>query len=207
MYVQPGTQSNDDGYNLFRRAIVERDEEAWTESVARYRPLLVAWANRYGGDRLVGERCDDVADQALARAWKALSPTRFTAFPTLAAVLAYLQICVKAVVIDCIRAQSARQRLGQKLEANAAVAPEQIVEESLQRAEIWRIASALAETPLDRIILIESFVYGLPPRTILTRHPQLFAGITAVYNAKRNLLDRLQRNHELRQVYEEMFAV
>jgi hypothetical protein len=42
-------------------------------------------------------------------------------------------------------------------------------------------------------------VLDLPPRLILTRHPDLFATIGAVYAAKRNLLERLRRSPVLRQ--------
>ena len=34
------------GYELFRRAIVERDDEAWAEIHSHYRPLLLSWARQ-----------------------------------------------------------------------------------------------------------------------------------------------------------------
>jgi len=80
--------SQQDSYELFRRAIVERDEQAWIDSAARYRPLLAAWASRCSASAALTESYDDLADQAFARAWSALSPERFANFPTLAALLA-----------------------------------------------------------------------------------------------------------------------
>src|SRR6187431_2463045 len=37
-------QTHDESYELFRRAVVERDAEAWTMLAARYRNLLIIWA-------------------------------------------------------------------------------------------------------------------------------------------------------------------
>ncbi|MDQ2996368.1 MAG: sigma-70 family RNA polymerase sigma factor, partial [Chloroflexota bacterium] len=81
MQAQPSGQSQQDGYELFRRAIVERDDQAWIESAARYRPLLAAWASRCSASAALAESYDDLADQAFARAWSALSPERFASFP------------------------------------------------------------------------------------------------------------------------------
>ncbi len=68
------------------------------------------------------------------------------------------------------------------------------------------MASSLAETPAERVVLIESFVNELPPRAILSQYPQFFADIAAVYNAKRNLFTRLRRSEDLRGLYEAFVA-
>jgi len=62
------------------------------------------------------------------------------------------------------------------------------------RAELWRRISRLAETEQERIVLIDNFVYDLPLRTTLARHPELFPDIQAVRAAKHDLLARLQRH-------------
>ena len=79
---------HDDSYDLFRRAVQERDADAWATIAARYRYLLVFWAAKCPTTQSAGEHCEDIADRALARAWAALSPERFGAFPNLAALLA-----------------------------------------------------------------------------------------------------------------------
>src|SRR5262245_44443638 len=100
-----------DGHELFRRAIVERDEMAWSEGMRRYRTLLVYWATRSAAKASVGECGDDIADQAISRAWTALSAACFERFPNLAAILGYLRACVASAVIDCARGQQATERL------------------------------------------------------------------------------------------------
>jgi hypothetical protein len=56
-----------EGYHLFQRAIMDCDEDAWAASVARYRPLLIAWASARSAALPAAEHCDDIADQAFAR--------------------------------------------------------------------------------------------------------------------------------------------
>ena len=200
-------QQDIDGYELFRRAILERDEAAWAAIHARYRALLIAWAYHSNSRVYAGEWCDDIADQAFARAWVALTPARFAEFPTLPRLLGYLHTCVMTTVIDNGRARASSERTLNKLEVGAVATPEQIVVAEVEREELWRVVSALATTEAEQVVLVESFAYGFPPRTILARHPQLFANVAAVYSAKRNLFARLQRNRELLRINDEYASV
>src|SRR5262245_25996341 len=201
--MQASEYSNHDGYDLFRRAFVERDEQAWAESTTRYRPMLISWAGRCSASATIMERCDDIADLAFARAWSAISPERFAKFPSLGALLAYLRACVTTAVIDCARSEILNERLYQVAEADDVATPEQVVFAQLDRQEFWRIASSLAQTKQERVVLIEGFMYDRRPRAILARHPDLFANATEIYAAKRNLIDRLKRCAELRRLYRE----
>jgi len=201
--MQSREYANDNGYELFRRAFVDRDEQAWTDSTDRYRPMLISWAGRCSASATIMERCDDIADLAFARAWSAISPERFAQFPTLGALLAYLRACVTTAVIDCARSEMINERLYQVAEVDDVATPEQLVFEQFDRQELWRIANGLAHTEQERAVLIEDFIYDLRPRAILTRHPELFASATEIYCAKRNLIERLKRCPELRQIYQE----
>jgi len=195
-----------DGYTLFRRAIVERDEDAWAAIAVRYRRLLIAWAGQCSARVCIAEEGDDIADQAFARAWRALSSAQFATFPNLAALLAYLRTCVAAVVIDLNRSQSAYERARQCVTLNDVATPEEIILDQWLHEELWRCVEAVIATPQERTVLIESFVYDLPPRVIHARHTALFADVAAVYNTKRNLLSRLQRNPMIRELRAELQA-
>jgi DNA-directed RNA polymerase specialized sigma24 family protein len=196
----------DDEYEVFRRAIVDRDEDAWAAIYGRYRSLLVAWARHNSTTAQIGEYYDDIADQAFARAWTALSPQHFDQFSSLAKLLAYLRTCVMAVVIDHARARAARERMFLKLEVEPLATPEEEVLGEIGRVELWQLVRRLIETDQERTIVIENFVLALPPRVIMARHPELFGTISTVYFAKRNLLARLQRNHELQTLRQEFFS-
>jgi DNA-directed RNA polymerase specialized sigma24 family protein len=206
MQAQRRTHADTDGYELFRRAIVERDEQAWAEGATRYRALLISWAGRCSASAMIGERCDDIADVAFARAWAALSPERFAQFPNLGALMAYLRACVTSAVIDSARSETNFERVAQALDSGAVATPEQIVIDQLERGEVWRIARAIAQTEQERVVLVESYAYDLPPRAILARHPRLFADAAEIYTTKRNLLDRLKRSADMQRLYQERTA-
>jgi DNA-directed RNA polymerase specialized sigma24 family protein len=192
-------------YELFRQAILHRDADAWAAIHARYHSLLVSWAY-YSGAHGCLELPADIADHALARAWAALTPERFAEFPSLASLLSYLRTCVKTTAIDIARAQAASERAWQQIDAGEPATPEQIILGNLDRDALWQIVIALANTPSDRITLLESCVYGLPPRAIQARHPGLFPNVASVYTTKRNLFNRLQRNQDLLRLREAFSA-
>jgi DNA-directed RNA polymerase specialized sigma24 family protein len=190
-------------YELFRRAIEQRDPDAWADIAHQYRGLLAAWAAQSSARGLIDEQPDDIADQAFARAWGALSAARFSTFPHIASLLAYLRACVRATVIDHAREQAAQQRAAQSLEsAFVSATPEQAVLEDLDRTEIWRLIMRMTGNLQEQIIVRESLVYALPPRAIQARHPEMFADVVEVYRVKRNLINRFQRNRELQQLWQ-----
>lgn len=176
-------------------------DAAWAELSARYRPLLIHWAGRFRAGVSIAEFNEDIADQALARAWAAIAHKWGEFFPSLAALLAYLRQCVRSTIMDHARAQHSRERLMQCLANEILINPEEVVVDSLEYAELWGLLTDLATTAGERVVLVESFVYCLPPRAIARRHPQLFASVAAVYASKRSLLERMQRSPLLRQRY------
>lgn len=199
-------EHTDEGYDLFRRAIVMRDADAWAAVHARYRPLLISWAVRYSARAPLAERYDDIADQALARAWIALTPDRFAKFSSLARLLSYLRACVNTTVIDSLRGQMSSECMLQEFHTDHAATPEQIVLGDLTRGALWSAVLSVTTSPAERVVLVESLINCFPPRTILARHPQLFPDAEAVYTIKRNLFERLQRNPDVLQLGRELLA-
>jgi DNA-directed RNA polymerase specialized sigma24 family protein len=195
-------------YELFRRAIEQRDADAWADIGRNYRGLLVAWAAQSSARSLSAEQPEDIADQAFARAWAALSSAHFSAFPHIASLMAYLRICVRTTVVDHAREQAGQLRAAQSIESAAmSAAPEQTVLEELDRTEIWRLILRITSNRQERIIVRESLVYALPPRAIQARHPDMFADVMQVYRVKRNLINRFQRNRDLQRLWQEHDAL
>ena len=191
-------------YDLFRRAIEQRDADAWADIGRNYRGLLAAWAAQSRARGLIDEQPEDIADQAFARAWAALSSAHFSTFPHIASLLAYLRTCVRATIVDHARDQAGQLRAVQSIESAAvSAAPEQAVLEELDRTELWRLVMHMTSNLQEQIIVRESLVYALPPRAIQARHPDMFADVMQVYRVKRNLINRFQRNRALQQLWQE----
>jgi len=198
MNAHTASPNNRERYEVFRHAIADRDPEALANVVACYRPLLIGWARQKLARMPIEESCEDIADEAFARAWSALTATGLTSFSSLAAVLGYLRTCVASVVVDRARAQSSSPYPLTPLVVSPQPSPEQAVLAELNRAEIWSLVNRHIMTEHERIVVYESMVLCLPPRTILRRHPGIFDDVGAIYRIKRNLIERLRRDGDLR---------
>ena len=188
-------------HDLFRRALVERDEIAWEHIYMHYSPLVESWVRRSGAFVGSGESSEFFIGAAFTKFWRAVSPERFATFATLAALLAYLQLCTSSVVIDSVRAQSwAEMVADDALPADQmprASADDQAIDR-VSRAEFWRYIDTQLNCDAERAVVLGSFVLGMKPGEICEQRPDLFANVGDVYNIKRNVLSRLSRNPELR---------
>ncbi|HEX5689864.1 MAG TPA: hypothetical protein VFX76_07675 [Roseiflexaceae bacterium] len=187
----------DQGYLLFQQAIVERVADAWVEIIEHFRPLLIAWANTAKARIGVSEQSCDIADEALARAWVALTPERFATIPNVSALMGYLHTCVMATAIDCARRHARFVRLSEDVTTVAIATPDEIVLQDFVQTEFWRLIKSCIRTEQERVIVTENLLHDIAPRLILRSHPELFCDIADVYRAKRNLFDRLRRSAEV----------
>ena len=188
-------------HELFRRALVERDEIAWEHIYAQYSPLVESWVRRSGAFAGSGESSEFFVGAAFTKFWRAVSPERFSTFPTLAALLSYLQLCTGSVVIDSVRAQSWAEMVAEETlpaDQTPRVSADDEALERVSRAEFWRYIDAQLNGEAERAVVLGSFVLGMKPGEICDQRPDLFASVGEVYNVKRNVLSRLSRNPELR---------
>ena len=192
-------------FELFRRALVERDEVAWQGIYVHYGQLVESWVRRSGAYAGSGETAEFFVGATFTKFWRAVTPERFDTFPTLAALLHYLQLCSSSVVIDSVRAQSWAEMLPEEaLPATYApvAAPDEQALDRVSSSEFWRFIEAQLNGEAERAVVAGAFVLGMKPGEIYAQRPDLFASIAEVYNAKRNLLSRLARNPDLRSQFE-----
>lgn len=191
-------------YELFRRALVERNEAAWEQLYRHYSSLVEGWVRRSGAFTSSGESSEYFVVGAFTKLWRAITPDRFYSFPTLASLLHYLQLCATSVVIDSVRAQSWAEMLPEE-KINLSLTPQHSPDEEavnrVQREEFWRLIDAQLHDEVERVVVYWSFVIGLTPRAIFAKRNDLFASVNDVYNVKRNVLGRLGRNSKLRQMF------
>ncbi len=190
-------------YELFRRALVERCEAAWEILFYQYRALVESWVRRSSAFSSTGESSEYFVGSVFTRFWQAITPERFAAFPTLGSLLHYLQMCASCVVIDCARSQSWAEVLPEALTRGfdqTFDAPDEDVIDRVSREEFWHVIDDLLAGDAERCVVYHSFVMGRKPGEIYEMRRDLFESVTAVYNAKRNILGRLSRNRELRRI-------
>jgi DNA-directed RNA polymerase specialized sigma24 family protein len=195
------THREDFSRELFRRAICERDAAAWESLFTLYRGLVASWVRQHPASDSVAER-DDCVNLVFERFWVAIGPQRFAEFPSAAALLKYLKMCVHTVLIDEVRARRVAQRtltawpagethaVGGDVGATATA--------RLADDELWELVSREVTDEGERLLLYLTVGLDLSPRQIHARYPRVFGSVRDVYRIKRNVLDRLRRNQTVR---------
>lgn len=191
-------------YELFRRALVERDELAWTFLFEHYAPLVEHWVRRTGAFTVSGETSDFFVSEAFTRFWKAIPAERFDAFPNLAALLNYLRRCASCVVIDAARSQAYADLLPEEAvnwnDQRMAHADEEATER-VGREEFWQLIEAQLTSETERLVVRCSYQLGMKPGDIYERWQNLFSDVHEIYAIKRVVLNRLRRHEMLRELY------
>jgi DNA-directed RNA polymerase specialized sigma24 family protein len=191
-------------YELFRRALVERDDAAWAHIFEQYAPLVEHWVRRSGAFTISGESSEFFVSAAFTRFWRAIPAPRFAAFPSLAALLNYLRRCATCVVIDTARAQSCADLLPEECvnwnDQRLGHADEEATER-VSREEFWGMVDGLLDNEIERVVVRCSYILGMKPSEIYARYREQFSGVEEVYSLKRALLTRLRKSPELRGLY------
>jgi len=188
-------------YELLRRAICERDDNAWFAVVERYTRLVRSWV-RYSG---VDHPSDEAArvNHTFERFWHAITPERFEGFATLAALLQYLKACAGTVTLD--EARAAKRRPASSLDALLAANPDLPCPRSVDDPasevfsafgahEVWSTIERELPNLADRLLVYLSFVAGLAPAAVCKKYPEVFPSVADVYRRKANILERLRRS-------------
>lgn len=207
-------QRSDDGtcYELLRRALAERHDDAWQAVYQQYERLVRAWVVRHPGFATLPPPYDDaeyLANTIFTRFWQSLSPERFPEFPSVAALMAFLRRCTNSVVIEATRRATRRARREQRLERAEMLAYDPPGVSPLSdeaRAHLWALATAVAQDERDLVVLELSYRNDLRPAAIAAQRPDLFPSVTEVYRCKRNLLDRLRRHPDVLALAQEVLS-
>jgi hypothetical protein len=210
-------------FELFRRAVCDRDSAAWEAILVQYRGMVLTWVQRHGGAGV--EDADYWINRTFDRFWTAVRPDRFSLFEGLPRVLKYLQMCAATAVMDGLRAQRAmpHESLDRLFETRpgavaqsqgegeaplspgpAAVDAEASAVDRLSARELWQAIVREVPDEGERTVLYCSFALGMKPAEIAQRRPDLFPGVPDVYRVKRNVLERLRRNPSIRQFVEDV---
>jgi DNA-directed RNA polymerase specialized sigma24 family protein len=174
---------------------------AWETIVAQYRGIVLAYVGQHSASTMMREPDDYWVNRAFQRFWSAVGADRFGQFPDLAALLKYLKLCVHSVLMDEIRARRAAPANSLDEIPETAAAPhnaEHSVIGKLAGEELWAAISAELQDEPEQVVAHLSFRRDFKPSEIFNRHPGLYASVADVYRIKRNLIERLRRNPEVR---------
>ncbi len=191
-------QTHDDRYaiEIFRRAIVERDEPAFEAAYQIYHGQVSAWCRRSGADE---EDLEEFVNATWGKFWIHFTEAKLQAAGSLAGILTYLKLCARSVTLDAERRSIPMTGLDAAEQvATPEPAPDEHCINAEQRETLWRIVERHLNTEQERTLVRLTYQLGLRPADIHTARPDLFPEVTGVYRMLRNVLDRLRRDAGLR---------
>ncbi len=187
-------------FEIFRRAIVEKDEQAWALLHELYHDQLLRWTRRHPSFNACHEDEDYFANRALEKFWQAVPPALFARFPDISHLLSYLQMCVNSAICENLRALARAKHEVDLEEAEPCASSQGMEDEILTRKqgkELWRLIVGRLNEPKEIQVAYDSFLLDLKPGAIFDRHPGLYESTSEIYRIKENILSRLRRDPEL----------
>lgn len=195
------TQTSDGRYchEIFRRAVVEKDQRAWGVIVEHYTPLVLHWLKR--GNRLakVDESPDALINETFVKFWNAMSPEKFARFPELKSLLRYLELCAGSVMLDWLR-RSRRE--------NADIDPDYpagnrspdgggSADGGIFWSELLELIYQRLKNNDEKLVFQAMFVWGMKPSEICEEWPGRFPSVKRINQIRQNFIDRLSRDEAL----------
>ncbi|SRR5258707_8052324 len=188
-------ESNQDqeGLELFQRALSRRDDDAWSLLVERYQGLVLAWVRNHARHDLAYHYHDAEYYVALAfeRFWQATARNKSLAFTTLEAALSYLKASLNGAILDTLRAYT---RPEVPLPEPGCLYPAELAsEDAPYEYDFWDTIKNLIPTPREQRVAYLLFHCGLKPREIVQFCSNEFPEVREVHRLRRNIVERLLR--------------
>lgn len=188
-------------FELFRRAIRERDQSAWELVCLQYQALVAGWVRQHSRFESSGEEIQYFVNGAFGKIAVSLTPDKFAGFSDIGALLRYLKMCVHSVIMDYIRVIE-EERLAPLEDASEEKSPETSPEEqAADRSEqqgLWDLINARLNDEKERSVIYGSFVLALKPQELLELFPGRFSDVDEIYRVKQNVISRLRRDPDFR---------
>lgn len=193
-------------FELFRRAFLERSQDAWEYIFRQYRRLVLSWVERHPVFSNLDEDAEYFLNRAFEKMWAVITPQKFTEFADLRSLLRYLQLCVHSVLIDYSRTREQIDLLSEDDEpaslaftepGSISGIPETRVLRKAQTRALWERLASRLKSEQERVMLYAVFVLALKPREALGEFPGIFYNVDELYAVKENVIARLRRDEDL----------
>ncbi|MEZ4768234.1 MAG: hypothetical protein R2844_07395 [Caldilineales bacterium] len=189
-------------YELFRRAIVEANQDAHACLYSQYLPLVAGWVERHPAFHTSNEEMDYFINRSFEKLWHAVTPAKFARFGDLKSLLRYLKMCTNSAIVDFNRGRELAiiEEGSDSEEMRVAPAPGDIEEDTIERVDrsrFWGLIEERLNSEKERAVIYASFVLGMKPAELIESQPDLFDDIKDVYRTKQNVLERLRRDNQL----------
>jgi hypothetical protein len=196
---------NDERYcfELFRRAIETKNEQAWNLILQQYSRQVASWVRRHELYSATDESVDYFVNKAFFNFWRAFSrdANKLQRFNSLKALLKYLQLCAHTTLKEYVeRRMSPGLTVNSRYfewKADDTANPAKKVEGRAQADYVWQHVLERVSNEQERIIAEAYLIYDMKPREIFRSHTGAFDSVNQVRRVKDNLLARLRRDKQL----------
>ncbi len=185
-------------YEIFRRAVVEKSEEAWELIVGQYQNQVKGWVEHYPRFRDFQETTEFFVNQVFEKFWRRnFSAVEFARFPNLKALLAYLKTCVGSVMTDYWRVQKRKADMvylddlsPQHIQVHVFSYYDK-VQNHLEQKDFWNDLRIQMDDEQAFKVLYASFVLNLKPIDIYNELPNSYNDVQEIYKIKAKAISRL----------------
>lgn len=190
-------------FELFRRAIRHRSEQAWNLIVRQYTHQVTAWIQRHESFAGADEACDYFVNHAFARFWRAFNrdPHKLDRFSGLKPLLQYLKLCAHSAIKEHVQRHMHPGQLSLSEHVRTGVPftadPAATVDGQLGAERLWQRVLEIVKTDQERIVAEAYLIHDMKPREIFAWREDAFSDIVQVRRVKDNFLTRLRRDAQL----------
>ena len=190
-------------FELFRRAIQERDQAAWEIICSQYQALVAGWVKHHPAFEASGEEVQYFVNGAFGKIAGTITPSKFNSFSDIGFLLRYLKMCVHSVIVDHNRTTD-QKRMYTLDDASDKPSTEppleaQAMDRSHQQA-IWDWIKTRLQDEKESYVIHGSFVLNLKPQELYELFRTVFTDVDEIYRVKQNVLSRLRRDPEVRKL-------
>lgn len=182
---------------VFKHALSQQNEEAWSQLCARFQSLVLSWAQQHPQRDLASRyhAPDFYVALAFERFRQATTRHPSLVFSELATVLSCLKASLNGAILDTQRSYT---RSEVPLPEAGQVHPAQRASEELTSdGDLWEAIKQLLSSSREQRVASLLFHCGLKPREIVQYCPEEFPQIEEVYRLRRTLVDRLLYHADL----------
>lgn len=181
------------GLELFHRAIMQSDQEAWAWVHHCFAGLVFSWVRRHPqramACRLESE--ENYVAQAFERFWQATACNQQVEFSQLTAVLQYLRVSLYGAILDTLRTY---QRPREVSLPESGVSGEPYLEDETCSSELWDILKGLFSNPRHQRLAYLLFHCGLKPREIVQFCSPEWSSVREIYILRSTIMERVLRH-------------
>ena len=181
------------GLELFHRALMNRDQEAWAWMQHCFEGMVHGWVRRHP-QRAVACRLESeehYVAQAFERFWQATACNQQVEFKTLAAALQYLRASLHGAILETLRAY---QRPREVSRPASGATGEPFMEDVTGDSELRDILKGILPNPREQRLAYLLFSCGLKPREIVHYCSPEWSSVQEISALRRTIMERVLRH-------------